>query len=171
MPEIIKVYRQSLGAMRFIGKRYTNADRDQYGMFGAKWGEWVENGWFDALHTLMPAGFKAAYDEGDAPIGLMCEKDQDFNNFEYWIGFFMPENTPVPEGFQYVDFPSGDIGVCWIYGPESEVFGQEAMCLDRLRQEGFENVTDWCFERNVLPRSETPDEKGNIIMDICFFVK
>lgn len=171
MPEIIKAYRQSLGAMRFIGKRYTNSDRGPNGMFGVKWAEWHENGWFGFLHQLIPGSFKVSYREGDAPIGLMREKGHDFDTFEYWIGYFMPENTTVPEGFQYVDFPKSDLGVCWIYGKENEVFGLEAECLGRLEKEGFEIVTDWCFERYALPRSETPDEKGNIIIDICFFIK
>lgn len=39
MAEIIKVYRESLMAIRLIGRRYTNADRDEYGSFSSKWCE------------------------------------------------------------------------------------------------------------------------------------
>ena len=41
MAEIIKVYGQKVGAMRFIGKKYGDADRVN-GSFSAKWGEWHE---------------------------------------------------------------------------------------------------------------------------------
>jgi len=29
----------------------------------------------------------------------------------------------------------------------------------------------WCIERYCCPRYTTPDEKGKIIMDCCYFVK
>lgn len=48
MVEIINVYRQSIPAMRFIGKKYGDSDRVDGG-FGAKWGEWFGNGWFTAI--------------------------------------------------------------------------------------------------------------------------
>lgn len=40
--EIIKVYKEHLPAVRFIGKRYTNTDGDKDGGFGYKWEEWFE---------------------------------------------------------------------------------------------------------------------------------
>ncbi|MGN6714677.1 hypothetical protein [Anaerocolumna jejuensis] len=42
MAEIIKVYKEHLPAVRFIGKRYTNTDRCKDGGFGYKWEEWFE---------------------------------------------------------------------------------------------------------------------------------
>ncbi len=46
----------------------------------------------------------------------------------------------------------------------------------KLREEGFEGVLDadgacWFFERYGCPRFTVPDEKGNVILDIGFFVK
>ena len=38
MAEIIKVFKEEVPAMRFIGKKYQNYDG---------WGEWFANGWFD----------------------------------------------------------------------------------------------------------------------------
>ena len=169
MAEIIKVYRQSVPALRFIGKKYNNADRVN-GMFGAKWGEWSENGWFDVIKKQLNGSLKDVYEDGDAAIALMREEDGEFENFEYWIGYFTPENTAVPEGFQYVDFPKSELGVCWIYGNEDEVFGLEGMCGERLEKEGFDINYNWNFERYVHPRNTTPDEKGNIILDICFYL-
>ena len=171
MAEITGVYRQSIGAMRFIGKRYTNADRGPSGMFDNRWGEWFENGWFDLLEKQAAMPLKDIYEDGDAMIGLMREQNGDFETFEYWIGYFLPAGTAVPEGFQYVDFPACDLGVCWVYGKEHEIFGLEGMCGERLAEKGFEAVTDWCFERYQCPRFTTPDDKGNVIIDICFFVK
>lgn len=115
--EIIKVYRESLPPLRLIGKRYTNNDRDQYGSFSDKWCEWHEKGYFRILEELgsLPEN-EGAY------LGCMrCTEE-----FEYWIGMFFTENTPVPDGFMHVDIPSGDIGVCWVYGCEDngEIYGE-----------------------------------------------
>lgn len=48
MAEMIKAYRQSVGDVRFIGKRYGDSDRVD-GMFAARWDEWWANGWFEAI--------------------------------------------------------------------------------------------------------------------------
>jgi predicted transcriptional regulator YdeE len=167
MVEIVKTYRQSVPALRFIGKKYGDADRID-GTFGAKWGEWHENGWFGIIEKQMD-NFMDVYEDGDAYIGLM--RGGHDAPFEYWIGIFMPENTTVPEGFEYVDFPKSEWGICWTYGKESEIYCLEGQCAEKLSNEGFEIITDWCFERYACPRFTTPDEKGNIILDIGFFVK
>ena len=44
MAEIIKVFKENIPTMRFIGKKYDN--------FG-HWGEWWQNGWFDLLEQTM----------------------------------------------------------------------------------------------------------------------
>ena len=167
MAEITKAYREGIGASRFIGKQYGNADRVN-GAFGAKWGEWFENGWFGVLEQQTKASLKDICEDGDAYIGLMRDKD---GAFEYWIGLFMPEHTAVPDGFAHIDFPRSELGTCWVYGKEDTVYGNEVNCLNRLVAEGFEIGNGWCFERYACPRFTTPDEKGNIILDICFFVK
>jgi hypothetical protein len=178
MFDITKTYRQEVPAMRFIGKKYYDSDRIE-GNFGAKWSEWFVNGWFaeiekaaggaEALHNL--------YEDGDAYIGLMraCEGEP----FEYWIGMFTPEGTEVPEGFAYVDIGKAALGVCWLYGKEYELYGNEMACSQRLTQENMELISDpinnsktwWFFERYGCPRFTTPDDKGNVILDICFYVK
>ena len=171
LPAAIKAYRQNGRAMRFIGNRYTNDDRVD-GMFGAKWDEWFENGRFELLKSKLGVDFKDfyIYDDGDAPIGLMCHRDGDHKNFEYWIGYFTPEDTAVPDGFDYEDFPKKDIGVCWLYGRENEVYGIEPLAFEKLLQEGYEVVDDRWFER-CSPIRSAPDKNGNIILDICFFIK
>jgi len=173
MAEIIKAYRQSVPALRFIGKKYGDGDRVNGG-FGAKWHEWFQNGWFDAVEKQLDGSIKKVCEDGDAYVGLMRLKDGE--PFEYWIGIFMPENTPVPERFSFVDFPASELGVCWVYGKEPDIFCKEGKCAEKLKEGGFEIVTDehgahWFFERYTCPRFTIPDEKGNIILDICHYVK
>jgi hypothetical protein len=96
--------------------------------------------------------------------------------FEYWIGIFMPESTSVPDGFEYHDFPKTTLGVCWVYGKESEVYMQEKNCRKKLEENGHEVIKDkknayWFFERYGCPRFTTPDENGKIILDICHYLK
>ena len=165
MAEIIKVYKQSAGAMRFIGKRYTDADRVN-GMFGAKWDEWMKNGWLDTIRAGA-GSVEGICADGDAPVGLMRVTEGEF---EYWIGLFAPQDAAVPDGFQYVDFPVGNIGVCWVYGKEPDIYMREGECWERLAKEGYEGANMWFFERYAA-RFNAPDDKGNIILDICFFVK
>lgn len=169
MPKLSKVYTQNVDATRFIGKKYVNADRVD-GHFGAKWNEWHTNGWFDLIKNQFCGNLTDALEDGGSFIGLMKE-DGDFSTFEYWIGIFMPANTPVPNGFAYIDFPASTLGVCWIYGKENEVFGHEGFCGEKLKNEGYDVNVKWCFERYACPRFTTPDEYGNIIIDICFFLK
>ncbi|MDR0286606.1 MAG: hypothetical protein LBI03_02705 [Clostridiales bacterium] len=173
MAEIIKVYGQRVGALRFIGKKYGDKDRVN-GNFSAKWGEWHSKGWFGIVEKQKDGQLKDIYEDGDAYIGLMRWKDGE--PFEYWIGIFMPENTAVPEGFEYKDFPQSEFGVCWIYGKESEVYFNEEKCAAKLEENGFKLVPDedsaiWFFERYACPRFTTPDDKGNIILDICYYIK
>jgi hypothetical protein len=173
MGEIVNVYRQEIPALRFIGKKYGNSDRHN-GMFGRSWDEWGRNGWFDIIKSQTDIEMKYFFDDGDAEVGLLRYNKN--GEFEYWIGLFMPENTPVPNGFEYYDFPKGALGVCWLYGRRNEVFFQDEKCREKLEELGFEILKDkedtiWSIERFVSDRFEEPDEKGKVTLDICFFVK
>ena len=171
MAEITKAYKQSVEAMRFVGKKYGDSDRGSCGTFGPKWFEWFDQVWFEIIEKQVVGSLKDSNEDGDAAIGLMRDKDGEI---EYWNGYFTPENTVVPKGFAYIDFPKSNLSVCWVYGEENGVFFKEGKCGERLAQEGFEILTDethnWCFERYSC-RYSTPDDKGNVILDICFFVK
>lgn len=171
MAEVTKVYKQSVPAMRFIGKKYSDEDRVNGG-FGAKWEECFEVGLFESIEKLVGEGIPG-YEESDAYVGLMRWKEGE--PFQYWIGMFVPENTPVPNGFDYVDFPKSELGVCWVYGYEQEVYGLEEQCSLKLIEEGYEIRTDqfgayWFFERYVCPRFTIPDQDGKIILDICHYI-
>ncbi|NLV50392.1 MAG: GyrI-like domain-containing protein [Clostridiales bacterium] len=173
MSEIIKSYRQHIPTMRFIGKTYGDSDRVD-GTFGAKWSEFFQNGWFQTLEKLSGAQPGEVFEDADAYLGLMrCKKGEPF---EYRIGMLLPRGTEVPDGFDCVDFPESTLGVCWVYGKESEIYMQEEICGERLKSEGMSIAEDkdgaiWFFERYACPRFTRPDEKGNIILDICFIVK
>ena len=172
MAEIIKTYRQKVGALRFIGKQYGDDDRID-GSYGAKWGMFFENGWFGELEQLVSDPSQTCED-GAGYVGLMRWKEGE--PFQYWVGMFMPPGTAAPEGFGHVDFPAGDLGICWVQGMEDEVYGQEEQCARKLLGEGMEIVTDeqgacWFFERYVCPRFTEADEHGKVILDIGHYVK
>ena len=62
--------------------------------------------------------------------------------FEYWIGMFLPQDAPVPEGYEHMDLPEEDCALFWIYGSESsgELYSMsaEALCqAEPLVLEGF----------------------------------
>ena len=78
--------------------------------------------------------------------------------------------------FAFLDFPKSDLGVCWLYGQMSELFGHEHECAKSCEENGFRIKADekgafWFFERYGCPRFTTPDDKGNIILDICHFIE
>lgn len=106
MPEIVKVFRESVPAMRFIGKRYPD--------FGGWWGEWFANGWFDVIESKMggASSILKLWKNGGGYIGL--ERRCEGQPFEYWIGMFTPIDIEAPEGFEHIDFPAMALGVCWI---------------------------------------------------------
>ncbi len=169
MPDIIKVYRQSLPAMRFVGKCYGEDDKVN-GAFSSKWGEWFGNGWFAPLEQSVGEG--EPFDGRDAYCGLIRLKEGE--PFQYWIGMFLPVDTAVPDGYDRIDFDAFDAAVCWIYGKEPDLYTCNS--LDRVKAEGFDWTADrngirWCFERYVCPRFTQPDDQGNVILDMCYYVE
>lgn len=174
MPELIKVYRQEVGPMRFIGKKYGDPDRGADGGFGRQWDQWWSSGWFDTVKQSAPWPADDPFENKDDTIGLMRWKEGE--PFQYWIGLFTPEGAKVPEGFDSADFPKSSLGVGWLYGTEPDIYGKEDMAAKGLGEQGMKVITDgqgafWFFERYSCPRYTTPDEKGNIILDICHFVE
>lgn len=167
MAEIIKVFKEEVPSMRFIGKKYSN--------FGPMWGEWFANGWFDRIEEAMGGtnNIISIWQNGGGYIGL--ERRAEGQPFEYWIGMFTPASTPVPDGFSFVDFPAMGLGTCWIYGKEKEVHNtkQCKTAISNVNMELWKDKNDgvWSFENCVCPRYTTPDDQGNIIMDYCFYVK
>ena len=175
-PKVIKTYRQSVPATRFIGKMYGDEDRVNGG-FGKRWGEWFENGWFKRLEVACP---KADFEDAGAYIGLMRWKEKDDGDgqepFQYWIGMFFREGAEVPEGFAFADFPASDLGVGWLYGKESYIYGQEHLALGGFDKQGIKVIPDkegahWFFERYASDVPPRPKKKDKYVLDICWYAE
>ncbi|MDE6921688.1 MAG: hypothetical protein K2P89_17575, partial [Lachnospiraceae bacterium] len=63
MAEIMKVFKEEVPAMRFIGKKY----HDYSG-----WGEWFANGWFETIENSMGGTDRilGIWENGGAYVGL-----------------------------------------------------------------------------------------------------
>lgn len=173
MLEIVKTYAQILPASRFIGKQFGDSDRVNGG-FGKQWTDAFEGNWFAAIESAADGKCEAFYEDGGSYVGLMRHKNGE--PFQYWVGMFTPAGTPVPDGFKHVDFPESKLGVAWLRGNEKtgELYGKEPMCLEAMNENGIvisprEDGVCWFFERYTCPRFTTPDENGEVILDICFF--
>lgn len=124
--EVKKVYREGLPNVKLIGKRYTNSDRDTSGTFAGQWQKWWQEGYFDTLKQC-----KRIDDVSGDCLGAMRMTGDGDDAFEYWIGMFFAADSPVPQGYDSVDIPAGDVGVCWLYGNEKsgELYSMEASDL------------------------------------------
>jgi len=171
--EVTRIYREHFPALRLIGKRYTNDDRDESGGFGKQWKEWMEGDLFTAMKRAVAV---PAYDEDT--LGLMTMRG-DMTGFTYWIGLFFPEGAAAPEGYDCLDLPESDIGVGWVRGngDSGEIFGgppHEAVCkrmdeenIGKFRNDiaGPDSDTYCFFERYNTGRFSVKDADGNVTLD------
>lgn len=166
MAEIIKIFKEDIPDMRFIGKKYYE--------FG-HWDEFWANNWFGLLETTMGGTEEILkiWENGGGYVGL--EHRTPDAPFEYWIGMFAPIETTVPDGFEYVDFSEIALGTCWIYGEEHNVHDtsacQIALCQNDMIIWQYAKGGTWSFENCLCPRYTTPDDNGKIILDYCYFVE
>lgn len=162
--EIIKCERISHPALRFIGKRY-----EQY----PDWSIFWENNWFEEIEK---AGKQAQINDDSycVLIGFIDGKP------EFYLGEFFPENTPVPEGFDYADLPPMEAGMCFIKGKTEDCYGvvfeNPGKIAAELEKHGMSvpagNPPRWIgFERDNCPRWTSPDESGNVILDYGVYLK
>lgn len=160
MFKIVRTYKEKMPPMRFIGFSYGDKDRNEFGLFSNKWDEWFKSGRFETLKKLEPLF--------EDYIGLKTKN-------RYWIGMFFPINTPVPQGFEYLDIPEGHIGVNWVYGSaqNDEIFGSEVYqaSVKKLKEFNWIPADTICFERYNCPRFTNPDDQGNVILDYCIYLK
>ena len=168
MADVVKVFRDKVPALRFIGKAYTDF---------SGWGEWFENGWFDRVEEAM-GGVDAVtkiWENGGGCVGLE-RRDDAGALLSYHIGMFAPPDTAPPEGFDALDFPEASFGTVWLRGREEEVHSAIPLCLPALLDAGFAPQKDASgafvsFENGLCPRFTTPDEEGKVILDYVFLIK
>lgn len=167
--EIVKVYKESFPAVKLVGKRYTNADRDEMGTFAYHWQQAYREGWFEKLRQC-----KCIPSVSEDDLGVMRVTDSG-STFAYWIGVFLAPDADVPDGFMSVEIPAGEVGVCWLRGnaQNGELYSAEAsdLCVEAMAQKGWGfSQHGWFFERYHCSRFTKPDEKGNVILDICAYL-
>lgn len=167
--EIVKVYKENLPCVRLIGKRYTDKDRDEFGTFARYWQQCFQDGW---PHILKQCD--GIPEVSDDLVGAM-RMTGDEGDFEYWIGAFLAPSADTPDGFESVEIPAGEVGVCWLHGNDKsgELYSMEAsnLSMAALAEKGWKfSEKGWFFERYNQPRFTTPDEKGNVILDICAYL-
>jgi hypothetical protein len=163
--EIKKILRQSIPALRFIGVK---RDVGIGGWDGDVWNA------FGKIEASLGKPLNTIYEDGDAYCSLYKSKDGGL--IEWYVGIFTPEGSNVPDGLFYHDFNQSTLGVCWIYGKGDEVHGHWIECKKKLEETGYKILPDsegvtWCFERDACPRFTTPDEKGNVITDVCYYIE
>lgn len=165
--QIVNMYYERMPAFRLVGKRYTSVDLNAAGMLDDRFNEWFQNGWFNFLFNL--GGFP-----GHEYTALCAYENK--GTMAWWIGVFAPENTTVPEGFSFMDFPPGIVGMCWMRGYRytGEIFSNVSFdkCKKKLLDAGntfrmdFNGETcQWSFQRYDNTRFFIPDSDGKVIMD------
>jgi len=161
--EIKNVFTEKVPAGRLIGKRYSRADAN-FGTYGAKWGEFFQNGWFA---TLEASGGRNEFDY----VGMIRSWN---NDFEYWIGMMFDPGAKVPDGFDYADIDEFEAAVFWIYGNEKsgELYSQCGACMRIMKERGWQwDDSGWHIERYNCPRFTEPDAQGNVILDFYIQMK
>lgn len=168
MATILKVEKEQIPAVKLIGKRYSDADRGRDGSFAQRWDEWFQKNYFNQIESCK----RVSGIDGDY-IGAMRLGP---GGFEYWIGMLMAPQAEVPEGFDAVEIPAGELGVCYVYGKDEtgELFGMDVhqACVRSWEEKGWKVPAEgWYLERYNCPRYTTPDEKGNVILDYCAYIQ
>ena len=136
--KLVKFSTKNLPALRFIGKECKCSPKE----FIAKWDEWLKNDWFTQLIKLGPAD-----ENGDMYLGLTD------NNGCYWIGMLFQMNTPIPDGFEYIDIPAGKFAVSQFEGKnDKELLSEDGinLVIEEVSKHGLTPVSlwnGWCIER------------------------
>lgn len=167
--KIVKVYKESLPKLKLVGKRYTSGDRDEQGTYARYWQQCFQENWANIFKQCK--GIPAA---DDNLVGAMRMAEGE-DSFEYWIGACLALDAEVPSGFESVEIPAGELGICWLSGngENGELYSMEAsdMAMAALAEREWKfSETGWFFERYDATRFTTPDENGNVILDICAYL-
>lgn len=167
--EIKKVYKESVPAVKLVGKRFVKEGMEEGVTFASGWRQAFQDGWFDVLGACK--GIPGVSGDHLGAMRLIGEGGA----FEYWIGMFLAPDAVVPEGFEGVDIPAGELGVCWLYGNDKsgDLYSPEASerAMGAMAEQGWRfDEVGWFLERYNGPRFTRPDEDGNVILDICAYL-
>lgn len=172
MADIMKTYEEFAPASRFVGRKYTDADRVE-GTFARVWHEWLDSGRFDALKKNMDTGWAAGFPEAGSPVGLMRLREDE--GFEYWVGLFLQPDAAVPEGLDFLDAPETRQAVCLVRGLEPDIYFQAENALSILKSSGYEPLSDaegfmWVQERYQQERFMGKPDDGRKTLDLVIMV-
>jgi hypothetical protein len=162
---IKKVYKQQLPILRFIGKKYIKTSETENVL--RLLDNWQINGWFDDIEKQSITDYKKYFKGGDAYINLVRNKEGSLSG--HWMGMFVPKETEIPQGYEAIDFPKMNIGVCCVYGKRDDIVNYETECRNKLTEEGFalENA-QWYFRRFNWHRFFEEDLYGKRLLDYCY---
>jgi len=176
---IIKTYKHGIPALRFIGKKYWEANLSYKAKaisYNLK--TWCYHGLFDVIERQLLINqpdkeIKTLYEGADSYTGLVVNCGTEV--FDYWIGMFMPEDTPVPQGYEKIDFPKSSLAVCRVYGKKNFIINYDTECRKRLADEGIELKEDLeskavFFQRFLWRDFFKEDEYGNRVLEYCYFI-
>lgn len=157
--EIVKVHIETLPTLRLIGKRCLCSPKD----FGAKWNEWLKEGWFEQIRKL-----GAVPENGAVYLGATQP-----DSWYYWIGLLFSPGTHAPEGFEYEEIPESDYAVFELFGKKTgELFGEEGitLCMAEASKRGLVmKEKGWGIERYI--QSDIPNEKGNLLFEFLMAIE
>jgi len=161
---IRKIFRQSLPALRFIGKKYiVNPEPGEILNLLDNWQ--LENMFYN-IEKQADIDYKAFYEGGDAYISLVKKNNNGL--FEHWMGMFLPQGTEIPQGYDMIDFPETAIGVCRVYGKRNEIINYETECRSIFAGEYPNNQC--YFRRFNWHRFFEEDIYGKRLLDYCYFI-
>lgn len=157
--DIIRHEIETLPARKLIGKRYSDADRDENNSFAGKWHEWFND------QACTPLAALRANPDLDDILGFMRLNN---GKFEYWIGHFCRPGAITPPGYAELPLPEARVAIVYLRGAQGDpaIYGMHEACVAYLNGQGLQSATPpFFFERYVCSRFITPDAEGKIILD------
>ena len=171
--KIVKIYKQDIPALRFIGKKYTSenkAPKEVFDKILENLDNWCWNHAFNAIEKQSNTDLRTLYEGGDSFVSLMRKKEGAV--IEYRLGIFMPQGTGVPAGYEIIDFPKSELGICRVYGKRNSIIHYDADCRKKLAEEGIECQENekWFYQRFNWRGFFEEDKFGKRLLDYCYFL-
>jgi len=176
---IIKTYKQELPALRFIGKKYSEPDFSFKAILDNLDKGCIDH-LFEAIEKQSDKDLTTLYEGCNAYTALIKDvKPSSTENSggeisEYWLGMFMPKETPVPQGCEKIDFPASTIAVCSVYGKRNDIINYDNECREKILEEGLEfskgkDDGNWFFLRFNWRDYFKEDKFGKRALEYCYY--